>query len=201
MGSKKTKSSSTAYNMWTSPEGEEVMQNTTGSILGALGNSNDVSGHVSKYVKDTVSGSGMNPYLENLMRGIRSESDINTPSLLAQQRSQYRNSPFAAAQFGTDEALRRNAIGRDNALYSALVPAYESGANRQLQAANLGSTMGNANIAQALQLMDLLKVQQANSQSKEKSMDYAKMIAAVAGVVAAPFTGGASLAATGAAMA
>ena len=190
MGSKKTKSSSTQSNAWVTPEGQQVLDSSLTSILGGLQNSGEIHGAATNRLTSFMNDGGMNPYLEQAMRGIRAENDINTPALLAQQRSQYRNSPFAAAQFGTDEALRRNAIGRDNALYSALVPAYESGANRSLQAAGLGSTMRSADVAQALQLLDLLKQQNTSSTSKTSGGDIGKLVGALAATVGTVMSGG-----------
>lgn len=188
MGAKKqSKQSSTSYNSWTTPEGQATLGGTQSAILSGLTASQDTQGASNKYLQDTLQGGGMNPYLEQLMRGIRAENDVNTPSLLAQQRSQYRNTPFAAAQFGTDEALRRNAIGRDNALYGALVPAYESGAGRQLQAAGMGATMRSADIAQALQLLDLLKTQYGTATGKESSMDYGRLVGGLASGIGSLF--------------
>lgn len=188
MGAKKSsKQSSTSYNTWTTPEGQAQLAPTQNAVLEGLRGSSDLAGTSKEYLTSTLQGGGMNPYLEGLMRGIRAENDVNTPSLLAAQRSQYRNTPFATAQFGTDEALRRNAIGRDNALYSALVPAYESGANRQLQAAQLGNTSRSADIAQALQLLDLLKTSYGSGNSTERSMDYGRLIGGLASGVGSLF--------------
>ena len=86
---------------------------------------------------------------------------------------------MATAQFGTDEALRLNQIGRDKALYEALLPSAESQASRQLQAAQLMRTGVSADQANALALLDLLSTKTGTAKNSQSGLNIGQLVAGI----------------------
>lgn len=202
MGSKKSKTSSQTVqsNNWSEPD-EMNLRNllvrdaTTG--LEKQGNGMD---DADSFFRSLMNPDQMNPYFDKYAAGIRDLSSLKTNSDLAKQRSQYRLRPSAATNFAMDETVANNNTQRDNTLYQALMNQFNTNRTQGLDAGRLLSANSNMRSNNATTILDLLKDAQTNTNSttKESGGTAAKIAGAVASAVAAYFTGGASLAATGA---
>lgn len=183
----KSKQSSTSSNWmeWTDPQAIELKNRLMQKVGGdQFGESND-------YLKG-IMGAEINPYFEKYASTIRDESRLNTAGDLATQRSQYRMRPTASAQFAGDEAVSRNNLTRDNALYQALMQATDSQASRGLQAANMLAQNNAGNTQQMAALLEMLGIEQgvATSKSRSSSFDIGKVLGTVAAGAAGFMVGG-----------
>lgn len=198
---KKTNSQTTQSNSWSEPDEaglrNALVKSATDGFTESGGGMNDAD----SFFRSLMQPDRMNPYFDKYAAGIRDMSSLKTNADLAKQRSQYRLKPSAATNFAMDETVANNNTQRDNSLYNALMNQFNTQQSQGLDAGRLLSGNDATRQMQATNILDLLKDTHSNTSSTEKTgSNSAKIAGAIASAVAAYFTGGASLAVTGATM-
>lgn len=198
-GKKKSSSQTTQTNNWSEPDERGLRDALVKSATEGFSQSGGGMNDADSFFRSLLNPDKINPYFDKYAAGIRDMSALKTNADLAKQRSQYRLRPSAAGNFAMDETVANNNTQRDNSLYSALMNQFNTQQSQGLDAGRLLSGNDATRQLQATSILDLLKDTQSNTTSSEKtSASTAKIAGAVASAIAAYFTGGASLAATGA---
>lgn len=197
-GKKKSSSQTTQSNSWSEPDERGLRDALVKSATEGFSQSGGGMNDADSFFRSLLNPDKINPYFDKYASSIRDMSALKTNADLAKQRSQYRLRPSASGNFAMDETVANNNTQRDNSLYSALMNQFNTQQSQGLDAGRLLSGNDATRQLQATSILDLLKDTQSNTTSSEKtSASPAKIAGAVASAIAAYFTGGASLAATG----